>query len=46
VVKSKIDHGLLYLVPDLGFKFQMICLRGTEAVRQKPNVGCMDMGRT
>jgi hypothetical protein len=44
--KVKIEHGLLYLVLDLAFKFQMICLRGTEAIRQKPNVGCTDMGRT
>jgi hypothetical protein len=29
VVKSKVDLGLPFMVPDLVYKFQMICLRET-----------------
>jgi hypothetical protein len=25
------------MVPDLAYKFKMICLRGTEVIEQKPN---------
>jgi hypothetical protein len=30
------------MVPDLVYKFQMICLRGTYVIEQKPNVGHTD----
>ena len=39
---SKIKLGTPFMVPDLVYKFQMICLRGTYVIEQKPNVGHTD----
>jgi len=42
VVKSNINLDLPFMVPDLVYKFQMICLRGTYITEWKPNAGHMD----
>jgi hypothetical protein len=39
VAKSEIELGLPFMVPDIEYKSQMICLRGTQVIEQKPNVG-------
>ena len=39
VVKSKIKHGLPFMVPDLVYKFQLICPRGSSGIEQKSNAG-------
>jgi hypothetical protein len=36
-----IKLGLPITVPDLVYQFQMICLRGTQVIELKPNVGRM-----
>ena len=50
VIKSKIKLGLPFMVTDLVYKFQMICLQGKKLIERKPNVehtdGCSDMGKT
>jgi hypothetical protein len=37
VVKSKVNLGLPFMVPDLVYKFQMICLREKYALLVKFN---------
>ena len=41
-MKSEIELDLHFMVSDLVYKFQMICLRGTQVIEQKPNSGIMD----
>ena len=48
-VKSKIKLGLPFMVPNLVYKFQMICLWGTYVIKRQPNMGICrytwDMGK-
>jgi len=37
VVTSEIEIGLPFMIHDLGYKSQMICLCGTEVIEWKPN---------
>jgi hypothetical protein len=39
----KIELGLSFMVTDLVYKFQMICLKETEVIEWKPNAWCKDM---
>jgi hypothetical protein len=39
VVKSKIKLGLLFQVPDLLHKSQIICFNRTAVIEWKPNAG-------
>jgi hypothetical protein len=36
---GKIAQALSFMVPELVYKFQMICLWGTQVIELKPNVG-------
>ena len=36
IIKSEIELGLSFMVPDLVYKFQMICLRVISVIEQKP----------
>ena len=38
-VKLEIKLDFPLMVPDLVYKFQMICIRGNEVIECKPNVG-------
>ena len=48
-VKSEIKLGLPFMVPNLVYKFQMICLWGTYVIKRQPNMGICkytwDMGK-
>ena len=37
VVTSDIEIGLPFMIHDLGYKSQMICLWGSEVIEWKPN---------
>ena len=45
VVKSEIKLDLTIMVPDIEYKFQVICFWGTQVMEWKPNVGPTEMGK-
>jgi hypothetical protein len=36
------ELNFAFFIPDLVFKFKIICFRRTYIIEQKPNAGCMD----
>ena len=45
MVKIEIEFGLPFMILDLEYKFQMICLRRTQVIEWRPNARCSDMGK-
>jgi len=43
VIKSEIELGLLFMVPDLVHKYQIICFRGTWVIEQTAKAGLMEV---